>query len=315
MIYLLSFIAFIVTLLTYFIIAKRFNIIDKPNDRSSHSDVTIRGGGIVFLLAAIILGVVHPDSWLFVLSILIIGLISFIDDRITLSSRIRLLFHLTAVSMIFFGLNAFALFQWWELMLLYITIIGIINAYNFMDGINGMTGVYSIVVLTGIQVVNHYIHPFIHQDYIWMPLLALLAFSFFNFRTKAVCFAGDVGSISLALWIVFLLFKLILESHNAKYILFLSIYGVDTVMTIMHRIILKQNIFAAHRLHFYQVLANERNISHLTVSLLYAFMQLAVILLVLLIDISNIALFVISLVPFIIMYIYLKPKFMLNKAA
>src|SRR5205823_1126030 len=133
---------------------------------------------------------------------------------------------------------------------------GIINMYNFMDGINGITGAYTLVVLGGLQYVNLNIQPFIKADLIWLPMLASLVFLFFNFRKRAKCFAGDVGSVAVAFWIVFLLFKLIMVSNNWIYILFLSVYGVDAVLTIMHRLMLKQNIFQAHRLHFYQILAN-----------------------------------------------------------
>jgi UDP-N-acetylmuramyl pentapeptide phosphotransferase/UDP-N-acetylglucosamine-1-phosphate transferase len=150
------------------------------------------------------------------------------------------------------------------------------NAYNFMDGINGMTGLYSLVILAALQYVNYKLVPFTKPDFIYFPMLACTVFLFFNFRKRAKCFAGDVGSLGISFWIVTLLLQLMLASNSCIWILFLAVYGVDTVCTILHRIYLKQNIFEAHRLHFYQILSNEKRISHLKVSSLYALIQFIV---------------------------------------
>jgi UDP-N-acetylmuramyl pentapeptide phosphotransferase/UDP-N-acetylglucosamine-1-phosphate transferase len=104
-------------------------------------------------------------------------------------------------------------------------------------------------------------------------LIALLVFNFFNFRTRAKCFAGDVGAVSIAFIIVFLLGKLMLQTGDLTYILLLAIYGVDSVLTILHRLILRENIFEAHRKHAYQLMANELKIMHVAVSAFYMLMQ------------------------------------------
>jgi UDP-N-acetylmuramyl pentapeptide phosphotransferase/UDP-N-acetylglucosamine-1-phosphate transferase len=262
MLYLILVPLFFIVMILYFRIADHYNIIDHPNDRSSHTEVTIRGGGVIFLFAALTGLVIHAEFWMPILGLFIIGIISFIDDRITLSGKIRILFHLGAVTLLFLFLGTFGAFSWWISAGLYIIVIGIINAYNFMDGINGITGLYSLVVLGGIQYVNYYVIKFIEPDMIWLPMLAAVVFLFFNFRKRAKCFAGDVGSVTIAFWIIFLLLKLIIISGNYLYILFLGVYGVDTVLTIIHRLGLKQNIFDAHRLHFYQILANEQKWPH-----------------------------------------------------
>lgn len=310
MIYLIFFSAFFLLMLVYFRIAARYNIVDKPNERSSHSELTIRGGGVIYLIAALTAGILHPEFWIPVVALFIIGVISFVDDRITLSNRIRIVFHLTAVSIIFYYLNIFLFVPWWWIVLLYILVIGIINAYNFMDGINGITGVYSLMILSGLQYVNYYKEPFIKADMIWMPILASVVFLFFNFRKKAKCFAGDVGSITVALWIVFLLFSLMLQTSNYSYILFLTVYGVDAILTIVHRLLLKQNIFKAHRLHFYQILANEKKISHLLISICYALIQSLIILLVVFSSLAFSILIGITIVPLVLIYVLVKPKLM-----
>ena len=297
--------------LVYFKIADHYNIIDHPNERSSHSKITIRGGGATFLVAAIFTAIQHPGYWLPVLGILIIGAISFADDILTLSSRARLLFHLIAVTIMLFYLKVFQIEPFYISVVLYIMVIGVINMYNFMDGINGINGAYSLVVMGGLQYVNLYKSPFIETDMIWMPILACGVFLYFNFRKKAKCFAGDVGSVTIAFWIIMLMLRLIYLTGNWEYILFLAVYGVDSVMTIAHRLILKQNIFKAHRLHFYQLLANEHKIPHLLVSTGYALMQLLIILLVLFnTGLSLAGLFSLSLIPLIFIYLLVKPRLM-----
>jgi UDP-N-acetylmuramyl pentapeptide phosphotransferase/UDP-N-acetylglucosamine-1-phosphate transferase len=294
----------------YFRIADKYNIIDKPNERSSHTQLTIRGGGILFLLSIIIATIMHPVYWMPALGATTIGVISFLDDRIDLSSRIRILFHLAAVSLLFYSLSLFGVLPWWAILALYILVIGIINAYNFMDGINGITGLYSLVVLGGLQYVNLNQVSFIEADMIWLPMLSCIVFLFFNFRKRAKCFAGDVGSVTMAFWVMFLLLKLILGTGNWAYMLFLAVYGVDSVLTIIHRIILRQNIFDAHRLHFYQIMANEQKISHLLVSVIYALIQALIIAFVIGSGLNFLLLFLASTLPLVMIYVLMKPRLM-----
>lgn len=254
----------------------------------------------------------HPSYWMPVIGAIIIGVISFLDDRMTLSSRVRIIFHLIAVTLLFFFLNVFVTIPWWAIICLYIVTIGIINAYNFMDGINGITGLYSLVVLCGLQYVNLYKCSFIEADMIWLPMISCFVFLYFNFRKKAKCFAGDVGSITMAFWVILLLGKLILKTENYSYILFLAVYGVDAVLTIAHRLLLKQNIFDAHRLHFYQILANDQKIPHLLVSSVYAILQLAIIVLIIFSGFDFFILMVLILPPLVFIYITMKPKLMLE---
>jgi UDP-N-acetylmuramyl pentapeptide phosphotransferase/UDP-N-acetylglucosamine-1-phosphate transferase len=311
MIYSIITLFFIAAMLVYFRIAGHFNIIDHPNERSSHDSITIRGGGVIFLIAAICAAIMHPDYWLPALGTLIIGAISFLDDTTSLSSRVRLLFHLLAVTFMFFYLNVFGIEPFYVCILLYIMVIGVINMYNFMDGINGITGAYSLVVLGGIQYVNLCKSAFVQPDLIWLPILACIVFLYFNFRKKARCFAGDVGSVTIAFWIIMLLLHLILNTHNWGYILFLVVYGIDSVLTITHRLLLKQNIFKAHRLHFYQIMVNERKFPHLWVAFIYALLQGVVILLVITGSrFTTFTLFLITIIPLMITYLALKPILM-----
>lgn len=277
---LLSFVVVLVLLLAaelfYFRIADRFNIIDKPNDRSSHNYITIRGGGIIWWVAALLFLLFHFSSqglWFFAGITLIAG-VSFVDDIVSLGQRVRLFFHLLAMSCAFYLAGVFGIYPWWAIVIGYIVFIGIVNAYNFMDGINGITGLYSIAVLASLQYVNLTYGSFVHPDLIWYPMLATVVFLFFNFRKRARCFAGDVGSVAIAFWIVTLLLLLIVKTENLIWLGFLMVYGVDAVMTIVHRLYLKQNIMEAHRLHFYQILVNEKKMPHRVVSVIYFGLQL-----------------------------------------
>jgi UDP-N-acetylmuramyl pentapeptide phosphotransferase/UDP-N-acetylglucosamine-1-phosphate transferase len=310
MLYAFLIVLMFIVMMLYFKIADHYNIIDHPNERSSHVEITIRGGGIIFLFAALCGLVLHPDFWMPITGMLIIGVISFIDDRVTLSNKIRLFFHLTAVTLLFLSVNIFQFYPWYLCIGLYILVIGIINAYNFMDGINGITGLYSLVVLAGLQYVNYSVISFIQPDLIWLLILASIVFLFFNFRKRAKCFAGDVGSISIAFWITYLILKLIIQTENYAYILFLAVYGVDAVLTIIHRLMLKQNIFEAHRLHFYQILANDQKWPHLWVSFFYAMLQAIIIALVILIPFNFGYLFLLTTVPLTLLYVFFKNRLM-----
>ena len=238
------------------------------------------------------------------------GSISFLDDIFSLSSLMRVSFHFLSVTLLFHYLKIDSTFALEQIVLLYILVTGILNAYNFMDGINGITGVYSLVILGCLQWINLCQINFLPADTLWLPMLACLVFLFFNFRKKAVCFAGDVGSMTIAFWILMLLFSLILSTGNYSYFLFLSVYGVDAVLTIMHRLWRKENIFIAHRLHFYQLLANEQQLPHRIVSLIYGGIQLVINIWIMVIGWSFLQNFLVTCLPLIIGYIMLKPRMM-----
>ena len=264
--------------LLYFRIANNYRIIDKPNERSSHTKAAIRGGGIIYWIVALfyLVSNFNTQSMWFFAGITLISVVSFVDDMVSLSQRLRLFIHLLVMTCAFILANVFNIYSWWTILIGYIVFIGIVNAYNFMDGINGISGLYSIAVLGSLQYVNLHITPFVTPDLIWYPIIASLVFLYFNFRKQAVCFAGDVGSIGIAFWIVTLLLLLIIKTHDLVWLGFLMVYGVDTVCTILHRIYLNQNILEAHRLHFYQILANEKKVQHRVVSIGYFFTQLIV---------------------------------------
>lgn len=310
----LFFVLFIIELL-YFKVADRFNIIDKPNLRSSHTEITLRGGGIIFWFAALLYFAQRVEyNYFFFTGITLVSLVSFWDDIQSLSNKIRMSVQFLAISLIFYDLDVFSYVPVFGVVLAYIFAIGIINAYNFMDGINGITGLYTLVVMGSLWYVNKNIQLFTDASFIIYAIIASLVFLFFNYRKRAKCFAGDVGSIAIAFWVIYLIFKLILVTNSIIWLLFLAVYGADAICTIIHRLYLKQNIFEAHRLHFYQILSNEFKIQHRIVALIYAIAQSIVSALVVFFyqKIDAVLLIVIITVPLIMLY-FLK-FYMIRKA-
>ena len=278
MYYIIILVLLFVAELFYFRVADKFNIIDKPNERSSHSRITLRGGGIIFYFGA--LAYFLSNHWeypWFMLALTLITFISFVDDVRSTSQGLRLVFHFTAMALMFYQWGLFSL-SWWWIIIALIICTGIINAYNFMDCINGITGGYSLVILGALAYINSEITTFVEPALINTVLCAVLVFCFFNFRKKAKCFAGDVGSVSIAFILLFLIGKLIIKTEDFSWIILLSVYGVDSVLTIIHRLMLHENIGLPHRKHMYQLMANELKIPHVGVSLIYMGAQALVIL-------------------------------------
>ena len=263
--------------LFYFKLADRCNIIDKPNERSSHTKVTLRGGGIIFYFGALAYFLTnHWEYPWFMVALTLITFISFVDDIRSTSQGLRLVFHFSAMALMFYQWGLFSLSWWWIIVALIIC-TGIINAYNFMDGINGITGGYSLVVLVALAYINAEITAFIEPALINTVLCSVLVFCFFNFRKKAKCFAGDVGSVSIAFILLFLIGKLILTTGDFSWIILLSVYGVDSVLTIIHRLMLHENIGLPHRKHMYQLMANELKMPHVVVALIYMVAQAVIV--------------------------------------
>ena len=277
MYYVIILVLLFLTELFYFRVADKFNIIDKPNERSSHSRITLRGGGIIFYFGA--LAYFLTNDWeyhWFILALTLITFISFVDDIRSTSQGLRLVFHFSAMALMFYQWGLFSL-SWWWIIIALIVCTGIINAYNFMDGINGITGGYSLIILGAWAYINAEMVTFVESALIYTVLCSVVVFCFFNFRRKAKCFAGDVGSVSIAFILLFLIGKWILKTEDFSWIILLAVYGVDSVLTIIHRLMLHENIGLPHRKHMYQLRANELKIPHVVVSLAYMVVQAIVI--------------------------------------
>ncbi len=307
MTYLIISVLLILAELLYFRIADRFNIIDKPNERSSHSSIVLRGGGVIFSVAMVAWAVmmtvqgqwqVVSDYLPFLCGLLLVAGVSFWDDVRSLPDSVRLVVQFGAMALMFWSMGIMHWNMWWIVVIALIVCVGATNVINFMDGINGITAGYALAVLVPLVLVNGYpigsgmtelasgmtelglgmTGGFIEQSYLIVAIIGVLVFCIFNFRPKgkAKCFAGDVGSISIAFIMLFAIGRLIVQTQDVTYLIFLLVYGIDGCLTICHRIMLHENLGEAHRKHAYQLMANELKIGHVKVSSLYMAMQLVV---------------------------------------
>ena len=283
--------------LIYFSIADRFNIIDKPNERSSHSTIVLRGGGIIFPISILVwmaLQMVHGEWFMvkdylpFVVGLVLICGVSFWDDVKSLPDSVRLMAQFVAMALIFWSMfgfqnSGFMVLDWyWRVAVIIVALIvcvGASNIINFMDGINGITGAYAMASLIPLYILDNGVNGgFVDNSFIITMMLADVVSCYFNFRPrgKAKCFAGDVGSLGVAFILLFLIGCKVMQTGDITYLVFLVVYGVDGVLTICHRIMLHENLGQAHRKHAFQLMANELKMSHITVSLIYACLQLAI---------------------------------------
>lgn len=282
--YIIITLLFLIIELVYFKVADKYNIIDKPNSRSSHTSITLRGGGIIFPIAISIAFLLGYVSWAVTLAVVLVAVVSFIDDIKPLSQLPRFVSHVIAVGLVFHDLNLFSE-SLWLLPVVFVLMIGWVNAFNFMDGINGITVLYAVTAIASFS--------FLPMHEASLPLLITMGlscfvFGIFNVRKKAKTFAGDVGSISMALFLGYFMIKTIIDSGQLGYILFFSVYGIDAIITIITRIKKKENIFQPHRSHLYQYLANEMGYSHILVAFIYAAFQLAINALVIYMDANGV---------------------------
>lgn len=315
-------ISLLVLELLYFWIADYLNIVDKPNLRSSHERVVLRGGGIIFLLGAWIYMFFYGFSYPFFLAgLTLIAGISFADDIRPVPNFLRLLVQLASILLMLHELSFPMPGAWWIFVPALIFCVGAINAFNFMDGINGMTGAFSLSIFIPLLYLNCSLN-FVEQSFLIVTVLSVFVFSIFNFRAKAKCFAGDVGAVGIAFIILFLVGKLVLHTGNLTYLLFLAVYGIDTGLTIAHRILLRENLGKAHRKHAYQLMANELRLSHLLVSSFYMLLQLSISFGLIFLPVNEwlyffkvLLLLVIGYILFVRKYYHLHEKYLVMKKA
>lgn len=278
--YIIAALVFIAIEFIYFVVAKKLNIVDKPNERSSHSKVTLLGGGIVFYLSILYFSLTNQLAYpWFLLGLTLIAIVSYIDDLHPLPSLFRMAVQLTTVALVLFQFHAFDLVAW-KVVLVFAVAVGTINIYNFMDGVNGMLAAYSLVVLGTLAYIDLWVLPFVNIDLIVLPMIAVGIFAFLNFRTSARCFSGDVGSIVLGCLVLYLIGCLIqatpTNNVGLSYLVFISVYLADGGLTILKRMLRGENILLPHREHLYETLCNEHKIPHLYVSGSYSLLQLLI---------------------------------------
>lgn len=277
-VYGIIFVILLVLELAYFKIADKFNIIDKPNERSSHSTIVLRGGGIIFLLGvwvwSLFYGFQYP--W-FLAALTLVAGVSFVDDVRSLPDSVRLVAQFAAMGLMFYQLGMVTADLWWMILPALVVCVGASNIINFMDGVNGITGGYTLATLVPALLLNRRV-GYIEESLLMVAIISMLVFCIFNFRGKgrAKCFAGDVGSLGAAFIMLFVIGSIVMKTMDPTWLVFLIVYGIDGITTIGHRIMLHEPLGQAHRKHSYQLMANELGMSHIIVSTIYAGLQLAI---------------------------------------
>lgn len=257
----------------YFWLADRFNIIDNPNTRSSHVIPTIRGGGIIFPVAGWLwFGTFCCNLPWFIAGLSVVAVVSFVDDINPQSALLRFYVHALAIGLLFYQASFFS-WPGWLVGLAFIISVGALSAFNFMDGINGMAGVYALVNTVTFYWVQENVFAFTDRIVVVTFIIAIVIFLLFNFRKRARCFAGDVGSVTIAFVQIFLLIMLIKSTESLIWVLIFLVYGIDAIVTILYRLKRRENIFKPHRTHLYQYLANEGGNDHRIVSAGYGIVQ------------------------------------------
>lgn len=265
--------------------ATKKSIIDIPNERSSHSLPTPRGGGlsfvIVFLLSTLIanyLGIapIHIGGY-GLLSIITISFLGFYDDKNALSPLFRLVIQFVAVLVFVLSISPLPSFETHlfviksgyllnVLMILYL--LWLLNLYNFMDGINGISSLEAVSVGIGMCGVYGLTGHLDLLPNILFLVVAVLGFLPLNFPAAKI-FMGDVGSSFLGFVIgVFSLQAFIIDrSLFWSWLVLLGVFIVDSSVTLITRTINGNKIYQAHCTHAYQNSARRLG-SHTLVTLI-----------------------------------------------
>jgi UDP-N-acetylmuramyl pentapeptide phosphotransferase/UDP-N-acetylglucosamine-1-phosphate transferase len=250
---------------------QRYRILDNPNQRSSHTVPTPRGGGwgpmlavlLVLAVAAHLTGAVAACAWVGGAIILLMG-VSWLDDMRPQPALLRFGVQVVAVVMGFQALPDAPILQGWVPMWVEWLVVGIgwlwfINLYNFMDGIDGITGAETVAIAAGALAIALLALP--HDTL--TPLLAAgiggaaIGFLVWNWHPAKV-FMGDVGSIPLGFVLGFLLLGIAAQGHVVAAAIPPLYYIADATFTLLRRAVQGKKLHEAHREHLYQTAAARR---------------------------------------------------------
>jgi len=264
--------------------ALKKNIIDNPNERSSHTVPTPRGGGvsivITFLLVLVGLMISHQlqltTGTILVSTGLGVAVLGFLDDHGHINSMLRLAIHfLIAIGAVFFlgGFSEVTLFNgnlhlgWVANIIAILFLVWLLNLYNFMDGINGIASVEAITTLLSLAFIYLLLDSQLSSELLFILAASVFGFVLWNFP-KARIFMGDAGSGFLGL-ILGILALISLKTDPALFcawIICLGVFVVDATFTLIRRVINGHKMYDAHRSHAYQYASRKYN-SHTTVTI------------------------------------------------
>jgi UDP-N-acetylmuramyl pentapeptide phosphotransferase/UDP-N-acetylglucosamine-1-phosphate transferase len=319
------------SLLSYFGVNKiqkwadRRNVLDIPNERSSHSKPTPKGGGIIIVLLTLIgLIILHSivngtNDYLlltvYIISGILIAGISFLDDLYPLKNSIRfavqglaaivIIYYIDSVNSIdvpFIGTISFGLVGF---LLTFIWLTGLTNIYNFMDGIDGIAAIQAITAAVGWLIVGILLNDLFIIILGTLLLSSCLGFILHNWQPAKI-FMGDVGSAFIGFSFAFL--ALYAYSLDAKLfmvgVIFIWPFVFDSTFTLIRRMLRKENIFHAHRSHIYQRLVIA-GCSHRFVSKLYGLLAFGGVVIALFLYAGNTMLQILSVFILILLCVFL----------
>jgi len=275
------------------------NLLDIPNERSSHNKPTPHGAGIVIVIICLLtyvpisLLVVGTFSWGYITGALLIALISFLDDLRPIRFLWRLLVHCIAAIVLisdtetWHGITMLGNLQLGNAgyVITFLWIVWMVNSYNFMDGIDGLAGLQGVIagigwlclgLLLGMPVI-----------YLFSGIIAAASLGFLVHNwTPSHIFMGDVGSAFLGF--TFAALPLMARTSVTKSpdllpiaaVLFVWFFLFDSVVTIVRRALRGEKIWIAHREHLFQRLVSS-GFSHRSVTILYGVLSAILIISVL----------------------------------
>ncbi|VVO54485.1 putative undecaprenyl-phosphate N-acetylglucosaminyl 1-phosphate transferase [Pseudomonas fluorescens] len=246
------------------------SLMDIPNERSSHSIPTPRGGGVAIVVSFLLalpflaaLGMLSPVTLYGVLgSGLLVAIIGFADDHGHIAARWRLLGHFIAAAWALYWLSGFPPIKilgitvdlgWFGNIFALVYLVWMLNLYNFMDGIDGLASVEAISVCLGMGLV-YWLSG--NRELIWMPIIlsvAVAGFLWWNFPPARI-FMGDAGSGFLGVVLGALSINSAVSSPNLfwSWIILLGVFIVDATWTLVQRLLRGDKVYQAHRSHAYQ---------------------------------------------------------------
>ena len=264
--------AFIISIFFFSLILTRYlihftikkNILDIPNDRSSHDTPTPRGGGLSISLSIIVCviyiiireGTTVPYIPLLGLGVLIISIIGILDDVKNLSAATRAFLYLTTSSIVILSVTKFTFISLQEIVFISVAILGVTwltNLYNFMDGADAIAGIQAIAAAFPAGIFLYLLNEQEIALLCFTLVASTIGFLVLNWPPAKI-FMGDVGSCALGFVFGGLIFINYLQNSLSIYIwlVLLSFFIVDATLTLFKRIFNREKWYQAHRSHAYQ---------------------------------------------------------------
>lgn len=280
---------------------KKWNIVDIPNERSSHTSPTPRGGGLIIVLVSLSAYAIYTNfisgdfSWAYFIGALSIASISWLDDLYSVSTLWRFVVHSFSALLIVFWLGDFGHVEvpFWRAfetglygkILTFLWIVWLTNAYNFMDGIDGLAGTQAAVTGLGWLLVGNIVGLETQSFYAGVIAFSSIGFLIHNWHPAKI-FMGDVGSAFLGYTFAVFPFLSSINSLKAESFLFwvtiflVWLFVFDTVLTFIRRFFKREKVWRAHRSHIYQRLT-KTGLSQKKVVGLYALISISIVIFIL----------------------------------